>query len=222
MAMLQFPWVMDIDPEATLTLNDNEPYPVGTHIRFLNNRKWSTDVEEFNQLKRGKVTITEFALAPGEDWFRIPFGVLRVSIIPFIEGLESVAYLFSLSANLKNINKDLFKYNPQIRDFHDCFHGCEQLRSIPKGLFEYNVNAYDFSDCFSHCENIINIPPGLFTNTKVTHFKQLSECFAKCERITKLDHLIFPDSFKLTNEGIDRIFGTTDIELSREVQLSMM
>lgn len=242
--VLQFPWVMEIDPIKNKHVIRSKQH----RIRFLHNGKLSDDINEFNHLTSGEVTITELTITDN-GVFNLPFNIKCTSAIPYIHGLRFAGYMFSDCKNLKYINGDLFKFNPQILKFnkcfsnctqlklipndlfkynveaiafHNCFDNCVQLTTIPGDLFKYNTNAISFSECFYNCRQIKNIPEGLFSNTTIKHDIDIQGCFEKCKGIKKLEHQIFPNNFRATKESVDLMFGVPNIKLSKIVQLSML
>ena len=108
----------------------------------------------------------------------------------------NLQYIFAGCHNLESVDKDLFRYLPNVTSFDGVFDYCESLKSIPEDLFAYNTQATSFHESFYYCTSLTSIPEGLFrNNTEVTVF---DGTFHYCSAVESIAAGLFRNNTKVT------------------------
>lgn len=107
---------------------------------------------------------------------------------------------------IKEIPKDLFKYNVNVTTFYRIFDACGQLEEIPDGLFSTNINATNFSNAFYNCKKIKGkIRKNIFPTEVVENEITFTCTFMYCTSIEGIEEDAFDNYPNITS--FDRTFN---------------
>lgn len=164
-----------------------------------------------------QVTITIIATRGVIPHFKANNRILKVldplpSFDPYTTYYTSAKGMFWVYANLSNLEEipsDLFKNNPQITDFSQCFQGTK-IAELPQGILDYSKNnVINCLDLVKANTSLTTIPSDLFSKVKpsclVSAFEGCSNLTTYINANTFFGDLSHCDN-SLTLKGIQRMF----------------
>lgn len=93
---------------------------------------------------------------------------------------------------IKEIPKDLFKYNVNVTNFDGIFMSCLELEKIPDGLFSTNINATNFNNVFYGCKQIKGkVKKSIFPTEVVENEITFTSTFMWCTNLEGIEEDAF-------------------------------